>query len=149
MNLLNKYQDLLLKDEFYEATREPHTFVLDHYKEIDNNVLFLSTPTTKKYIDSIIAVNEGDLDEGEYVSRNRINKPQAYIAPNNVDWGNPDYEKFLFLNYPNFDWINLRKKFWIAFDYWIKIDSIKKHTPQSELYGLEKTSGEFNTYENS
>ncbi|MGV9141856.1 MAG: hypothetical protein ACOC1X_02850 [Promethearchaeota archaeon] len=138
---------LLLEDEFYEATREPHSFIESHYKEVSNDILCLALPASKEYVESIIEVKEGKLDEGKYEERWRIKKPKSYVAPKNVDWDNPSYEKFLFVNYDNFNWIDLRKKFWLAFDYWLKVETIKKHTPQSDLYGLEQTSGEFTDYE--
>lgn len=147
MNILKYHKKLLLQDEFYESTLEPHTFIRNHYREVDNDTLCLALPSTKKYIESIIEIQNKGLDEGEYVERTRIKKPEPYIAKKDIDWDNPSYEKFLLVNYDNFDWINLRKKFWVALDYWVKVEDIKKHTPQSDLYGTVETSGEFEEYE--
>ena len=140
-------KQLLLNDEFYESVRDPHSFIESHYKEISVDLLEKTIPATREYIYMIIDIKEGKLDEGKYDQRWRINKPKSYIAPKDVNWDNPTYEKFLFVNYDNFDWIELRKKFWIASGYWVKIEDIKKHTPQSDLYGIDQTSGEFKDYE--
>lgn len=147
MNFLKYNKKLLLEDEFYESTREPHSFILNHYKDIDTDTLCKSIPATYKYIESIIDVDEKDLDAGNYISRDRKHIPKSYVADKDVDWDNPKYEKFLFVNYDNFDWIDLRKKFWIAFGYWVKVKEIKRHTPQGDLYGTVETSGEFEEYE--
>lgn len=147
MNFTIYNKKLLLKDEFYKSTIEPHSFILNHYSEVDIKTLYKSIPATYEYIESVIEIDKKGLDEGEYVQRDRKHIPTSYVAETNVDWGNPKYEKFLFVNYDNFDWIELRKKFWIALDYWIKVKEIKRHTPQSDLYGTVKTSGEFEKYE--
>lgn len=147
MNLLKYHKQLLLDDEFFESTKEPHSFIENHYKDIDLETLYKSIPATYEYIEAVIEIKEKDLDEGEYVQRNRKHIPTSYVAKSNVDWDNPQYEKFLFVNYDNFDWIELRKKFWVALEYWVRIKEIKQHTPQSNLYGTVKTSGEFKEYE--
>jgi len=147
MNTLKYNKELLLQDKFYHSTIEPHKFIVDHYKELSNDLLCKFIPATSEYIDAIIEIKEKGLDEGEYLSRQRKYTPNPYIAETDVDWDNPTYEKFLFVNYDNFDWIDLRKKFWIAHGYWVKVEDIKKHTPQSDMYGIDEISGEFEDYE--
>ena len=150
--IINEDDHLIIKPFYFKPLKEDLVYISDSgtknsYFVNSKGQIVKSIKPPLKYIDSIAEIKDKRLDEGEYIDRWRINKPEAYIAPKNIDWDNPNYEKFLFVNYDNFDWINLRKKFWIAFDYWLKVEDIKKHTPQSDLYGTVKTSGEFEDYE--
>ena len=147
MNFEEYNQKILLENEFYQSAIEPHSFILDYYEEVDIDTLYRSIPATYEYIEAVIGIDEKGLDEGEYVQRDRKHIPTSYVAKVDVDWENPKYEKFLFVNYDSFDWIELRKKFWVALSYWVKVEEVKRHTPQSNLYGEVKTSGEFKKYE--
>lgn len=147
MNIRKHNKKLLLNDEFYISTIEPHSFILSHYKEVSIDTLYKTIPATYEYIEAVIDIDKKGLDEGEWVRRDREKLPDSYKAKTGVDWDNPQYEKFLFVNYDNFDWIELRKKFWVAFNYWIKVREIKEHTPQSDIYGTVDTSGEFSKHE--